>query len=82
MPKSGAKKKRLKREWLLKAKDVIRHKVSKLRRYTPQPNPSVFVDGEVARYLRDFHTRFGLVPADKAANNIIVVCRRFYISQM
>ena len=34
---------------------------------------------ECSNFLKDFHRRFVLVPADKAANNIIVVCKRFYL---
>ena len=29
--------------------------------------------------LRRLHDDFVLVPADKAANNVIVVCKRYYI---
>ena len=27
----------------------------------------------------DFHGQYVLVPADKAANNIIVVCKKYYL---
>ena len=30
-------------------------------------------------YLHDFQSKFVLVPADKAANNVIVVCRKYYL---
>ena len=29
--------------------------------------------------MKDFHRQFVLVPADKAANNIIIVCKKFYL---
>ena len=29
--------------------------------------------------LKDFHNRYVLVPADKASNNIVVVCRKYYL---
>ena len=31
-------------------------------------------------YLHDFQRQFVLVPADKAANNFIVVCKKFYLN--
>ena len=34
---------------------------------------------DVMRALRNVHRHFVLVPADKAANNVIVVCKRFYV---
>ena len=32
-------------------------------------------------YLRSIHTQYVLVPIDKAANNIAIVCKRFYIER-
>ena len=31
------------------------------------------------KYLEEFHRRFVLVPADKASNNILVVCKKYYL---
>ena len=31
------------------------------------------------KYLKDLHKEYVLVPADKASNNIIVVCKKYYI---
>ena len=30
-------------------------------------------------YLHDFQRQFVLVPADKAANNVIVICKKYYL---
>ena len=30
-------------------------------------------------YLHDFQSKYVLVPADKAANNVVVVCRKYYL---
>ena len=30
-------------------------------------------------FLDSFHRQYVLVPADKAANNVIVVCRKYYL---
>ena len=32
-------------------------------------------------YLED-HNKFVLVPADKAANNVIVVCKKYYLEMV
>ena len=45
----------------------------------PKPKSSI-------RYLKqgiqEFHRKYVLVPADKAANNIVVVCRLHYINTL
>ena len=32
--------------------------------------------------IQDFHRKYGLVPADKAANNVVVVWRLHYINTL
>ena len=32
----------------------------------------------VKDYLQSVHNNFVLVPADKAANNVIIICKKFY----
>ena len=45
------------------------------------PKPKLFF-----RYLKqgiqEFHRKYALVPADKAANNVVVVCRLYYINTL
>ena len=31
-------------------------------------------------YLENFHKSFVLVPADKASNNILIVCKKYYLN--
>ena len=38
--------------------------------------------GKHLDYLWSFHKKYVLVPADKAFNNIIVVCKKHYIEVM
>ena len=33
-------------------------------------------------HIKEFHKRYVLVPADKASNNIIVVCKKYYIDMI
>ena len=39
-------------------------------------------DPDVKGTLRRLHDDFVLVPADKAANNVIVVCKKYYIETL
>ena len=39
-------------------------------------------NGVVKKYLDIFHKRLVLVPADKAGNNVLIVCKKYYIEVM
>ena len=39
---------------------------------------SVFSDTDVTRHLADLHNRYVIAPADKASNNVDVVCKTYY----
>ena len=41
---------------------------------------SVFDDPDVAAELAEIHEKFVVVPADKASNNIVFVCKTHYIN--
>ena len=43
-------------------------------------NTKVLEDPIVKRYLEDLHKIYVLVPADKAANNVIIICKKYYYS--
>ena len=45
---------------------------------TRQTNP-ILKDPEVVAYLENLHRNYVLVPIDKAANNIAIVCKRYYV---
>ena len=34
---------------------------------------------DVIKYLENLHSKFVLVPIDKAANNVSIICKRFYV---
>ena len=46
---------------------------------TPQRARPTLKDPVVIEYLADLHSRFVLVPIDKASNNVAIICKRFYI---
>ena len=39
-------------------------------------------DENVIQYLKDLHNRYVIVPIDKAANNISIICKRFYVLRL
>ena len=41
---------------------------------------SIFDDEIVSRQLADLHDRFVIVPADKASNNVVFICKTYYYS--
>ena len=47
-----------------------------------RPDQKILNDPGVKDFLCKFHEDFVLVPADKAANNIIVICKKYYIETL
>ena len=45
----------------------------------PRSTSPVLKQPDVIAYLNDLHSKFVLVPIDKAANNVAIVCKRFYV---
>ena len=39
---------------------------------------SIFDDEVVSRHLADLHDRFVIVPAGKASNNVVFICKTYY----
>ena len=51
-------------------------------RITPQLIKPVLQDPDVRAYLDELHQKFVVVPIDKAANNVAIICKRFYLSSI
>ena len=58
-----------------------RIEVLKLRR-VPSPTKPVLGDEEVLADIDDLHRRLVVVPIDKAANNVAIICKRYYIQRL
>ena len=58
-----------------------RVKILKTRR-VPSVTKPVLEDEEVLAALADLHRRFVVVPIDKAANNVALICKRYYIQKL
>ena len=66
-------------DWIDSIKQIITSKIKLLARRTVQQPQKVLQSEEVQSYLQQFKEKYVLVPADKASNNIIVICKYFYI---
>ena len=67
-------------DWLSKVRDKLKSRISHLRSHTKGVNTySVLDDPSVKACLDALHNEYVVVPADKASNNIIFVCRNYYI---
>ena len=69
--------------WLTIVKQKVADKVRTLKiSKTPQQTKPVLKDENVVRYLAEFHNKYVVVPIDKAANNIAIICKRFYVMRL
>ena len=61
--------------WKKMVKGEIEELIPKLK----QPTGKVLQNVDVKACLSDLHNKHVFVPADKAPNNIIIICKRYYI---
>ena len=54
-------------------------RISKLEQNFKQPIGKVLQNADVKACLSDLHNKYAFVPADKAPNNIIITCKKYYI---
>lgn len=70
-------------EWECTVIKRIKEKVNRIRRKHRHGNKrvgkQVLKDKKHVDYLRSFHGDHVVVPADKASNNIIIVCKKYYV---
>jgi hypothetical protein len=66
-------------EWVKAVRSLIQVRIHKLKRSMNTHAKSVFKDPSVARHLSELHDKYVVVPADKAPNNIVFVCKSHYI---
>ena len=68
--------------WKEMVKGQIEERISKLKQNFKQPTGNMLQNVDVKACLSDLHNKYGLVPADKAPNNIIIICKRYYIKTL
>ena len=65
--------------WKEMVKGQIEERTSKLKQNFKQPTSKVLQNADVKPYLSDLHSKYVFIPADKAPDNIIIICKRYYI---
>jgi hypothetical protein len=65
-------------EWIKSIPKLLKSRIHHLLGKMCTIYPSVFRKPEVIDKLRRLHDNFVLVPADKASNNIVFVCKNYY----
>ena len=65
-------------EWVRSIKKLVKRRLYVLSKTISTKAHSVFKDPKVAECLSSLHRDFVVVPADKAANNVVIVCKAFY----
>ena len=67
-------------EWEHKVNECIRRRIQLLReKHINRRKQHVLKSRKHLNYLHELQSKYVLVPADKAANNIIVVCKKYYL---
>ena len=66
-------------KWKETLKKLVTDRISSLKGKFKRPNQKILNDPGVTDCLHKLDEDFVLVPADKAANNIIVICKKYYI---
>ena len=67
-------------EWVKSIKHQLKRRIYMVSRSVDTKPISIFDDEVVSRHLADLHDRFVIVPADKASNNVVFICKTYYYS--
>ena len=67
-------------EWIKSIRHLLKRRIYMVSRSMNTKAKSVFNDPQVIDHLADLHDQYVLVPADKASNNIVLVCKTYYYS--
>ena len=65
-------------EWIKTITALIKRRVHVLKHSFDTKPKSVFKDPNVRKCLNRLHEQYVIVPADKASNNIVFVCKKYY----
>ena len=69
-------------EWKNHLKELVTDCISDLKGHFKSPKCKVLDQPDVKDTLHKLQTNYVLVPADKAANIVIIVCKRYYIDTL
>ena len=69
-------------EWKDHLKELVTDRISNLKGHFKSPKCKALDQPDVKDTLCKLQTNYVLVPADKAANNVIIVCKKYYIDTL
>ena len=71
------------KDWKDKFQNLLQDKIKYLSsKIKPQKTNPILKDPAVLEYLNILHTRYVIVPIDKASNNFAFICKKFYIDRL
>ena len=65
-------------EWVKSVRSLIKTRISNLKGSMNTKPKSVLKDPDVITNLSNLHAKYVVVPADKAPNNIVFICKKYY----
>ena len=69
--------------WKNKIVELVENRIRILKsKKVPSVTKPVLQDEAIKSALADLHTKFVVVPIDKASNNVAIICKRFYIQKL
>ena len=69
--------------WKNKVLHLVDQRVEILKsKKVPSVTKPVLEDEEALSALTDLHSKFVVVPIDKASNNVAIICKRFYVQKL
>ena len=69
-------------EWKDQLKELVSDSISNLKKHFKSPKCKVFDHPPVKNTLHKFTYQLCLVTANKAANNVTIVCKKYYIDTL
>ena len=86
MQKNWSKREQVELKYLSELKDQLKElvadRVSNLKEHFKSPKCEVLDQPDVKHTLNKLHANYVLVLADKAASNVIIVCKKYYIDTL
>ena len=69
--------------WKTKILELSNRRINQLKlKNVPSKTKPVLQDEDVLKDLSELHSKYVIVPIDKAANNVAIICKRFYIQKL
>ena len=66
-------------DWVNEIQNIVEGKINKFKTQNHQTPPSILKKPDIKTCLQELHEKYVFAPADKAANNVIIICKKFYL---